>query len=72
MNEKIQRGKEKNIEWAVDLTHSNFAIISICKDNKLLEEYVYHYAYRPIFGIDAGDYRNIENKLDELINKWGD
>lgn len=66
---KIYNGNERGVTWTVDTKKVNPVTITV-KSDKGEETCMYNCQYEPIFGYDVSDVNDIENLLDELINKY--
>ena len=67
---KIYEGEERGVKWTVDTKTKVNPVTITVKSDKGEETCIYNCQYEPIFGYDVSDVNDIENLLDELINKY--
>ena len=64
----LEGNEENDIIWFVDYLSDKKWKITVIKDDIRLEDTI-DAIYEPRLGVDIQDGRNIDEKLDELINK---
>ena len=64
-------GEERGIKWEVTDYISPANIIIYDSDNTILHKEEYNWMHEPIFGPDIDDVVAINERLDELIKKFG-
>lgn len=68
-----KKGTKNGVNWIIDERKHDPVIITVCKISTGESESIVHNCiYPPIFGYDVLDCELIEEKLDELIEKYSE